>query len=80
MIRATAFLDPLGYRPRMEFIGGPWDGETARAPHPEQAPGVKPELLLGNDYLRDRYNGEYVFADLVEWSYVWVPLLERGRE
>lgn len=79
MIRATVMLDPRGHRDRMEFIGGPWDGQTSRAPRPEQASEVRPELLLAVDYLRWKYNGEYVFADTVEWSYVWVPLLEHQR-
>lgn len=59
MIKPSPFLDPRGL-PRdnkMQCIGGPRDGEVVSA-------------WATSPYAE---GGRYVFADTIEWSYVWVP-------
>ena len=69
MIRATAFLDPRGRRDRMEFIGGPLDGDD-----------ISTVACVENRKLRELHAGEYCWADTPEWSYVWVPCAEHRSQ
>jgi hypothetical protein len=64
VIAPSPFLDPRGQprNARMDFIGGPLDGETWSIYVP-----------FCNEDVQEKHGGRYVYASTREWAFIWMP-------